>query len=215
MLIDFVLHVDVHLATFVQTYGTWVYALLFTIIFVETGLVVMPFLPGDSLLFVVGALCGAGLMNLPLSIGLLTSAAILGNQTNYTIGRYFGPRVFQWENSRFFNRQAFLRAHEFYERYGGVTIVLARFLPFLRTFAPFVAGVAAMTRRKFTFYDVTGGTLWVGSITLAGYLFGNIPWVKDNLDKIIWAMMLVPGFIALIGGWRSRRRVQAGVGARP
>ncbi len=215
MLIDFVLHVDVHLAAFVQAYGAWVYALLFLIIFVETGLVVMPFLPGDSLLFVVGALCGAGLMNLPASIGLLTAAAILGNQTNYTIGRYFGPRVFQWENSRFFNRQAFLRAHEFYERYGGVTIVLARFLPFLRTFAPFVAGVAAMTRRKFSFYDVTGGALWVGGITTAGYLFGNIPWVKANLDKIIWAMIFVPGFIALLGAWRSRRRGQAGVGASP
>lgn len=215
MLIDFVLHVDVHLAAFVQAYGTWVYALLFLIIFVETGLVVMPFLPGDSLLFVVGALCGAGLMNLPASIALLTAAAILGNQTNYTIGRYFGPKVFQWENSRFFNRQAFLRAHEFYERYGGVTIVLARFLPFLRTFAPFVAGVAAMTRRKFSFYDVTGGALWVGGITTAGYLFGNIPWVKANLDKIIWAMIFVPGFIALLGAWRSRRRGQAGVGASP
>lgn len=215
ILIDFVLHVDVHLANFVQAYGAWVYALLFVIIFVETGLVVMPFLPGDSMLFVVGALCGAGLMNLPLSIGLLTVAAILGNQTNYTIGRYFGPKVFQWEQSRFFNRQAFMRAHEFYERYGGITIVLARFLPFLRTFAPFVAGVAAMTRRKFSFYDITGGTLWVGSITIAGYLFGNIPWVKENLDKIIWAMILVPGVIALLGAWRSRRRVPPEVGARP
>lgn len=215
ILIDFVLHVDVHLANFVQAYGAWVYALLFVIIFVETGLVVMPFLPGDSMLFVVGALCGAGLMNLPLSIGLLTAAAILGNQTNYTIGRYFGPKVFQWEQSRFFNREAFMRAHEFYERYGGITIVLARFLPFLRTFAPFVAGVAAMTRRKFSFYDITGGTLWVGSITIAGYLFGNIPWVKENLDKIIWAMILVPGAIALLGAWRSRRRVPPEVGARP
>ncbi len=215
ILIDFVLHVDVHLANFVQAYGAWVYALLFVIIFVETGLVVMPFLPGDSMLFVVGALCGAGLMNLPLSIGLLIAAAILGNQTNYTIGRYFGPKVFQWEQSRFFNRQAFMRAHEFYERYGGITIVLARFLPFLRTFAPFVAGVAAMTRRKFSFYDITGGTLWVGSITIAGYLFGNIPWVKENLDKIIWAMILVPGVIALLGAWRSRRRVPPEVGARP
>jgi membrane-associated protein len=215
ILIDFVLHVDVHLANSVQAYGAWVYALLFVIIFVETGLVVMPFLPGDSMLFVVGALCGAGLMNLPLSIGLLTAAAILGNQTNYTIGRYFGPKVFQWEQSRFFNRQAFMRAHEFYERYGGITIVLARFLPFLRTFAPFVAGVAAMTRRNFSFYDITGGTLWVGSITIAGYLFGNIPWVKENLDKIIWAMILVPGVIALLGAWRSRRRVPPEVGARP
>lgn len=208
-LIDFILHVDVHLANFVQAYGTWVYALLFAIIFVETGVVVMPFLPGDSLLFVVGALCGAGLMNLPLSIGLLTAAAILGNQSNYTIGRYFGPKVFQWENSRFFNKKAFQQAHDFYEKYGGITIVLARFMPFLRTFAPFVAGVAQMTRSKFTFYDVTGGALWVGGITLAGYLFGNIPWVKENLDKIIWAMIILPGLLAIFGAWKGRRRQPA------
>jgi membrane-associated protein len=169
----------------------------------------MPFLPGDSLLFVVGALCGAGLMNLPLSIGLLTAAAILGNQSNYTIGRYFGPKVFQWENSRFFNKKAFQQAHDFYEKYGGITIVLARFMPFLRTFAPFVAGVAQMTRSKFTFYDVTGGTLWVGGVTLAGYLFGNIPWVKENLDKIIWAMILLPGLIAIFGAWKGRNRQPA------
>jgi membrane-associated protein len=206
ILIDFVLHVDVHLAHFVQDHGAWVYVLLFAIIFVETGLVVMPFLPGDSMLFVVGALCGAGLMNLPLSIGLLAAAAILGNQTNYTIGRYFGPKVFQWENSRFFNKRAFEQAHEFYERYGGITIVLARFMPFLRTFAPFVAGVAQMTRRKFTFYDVTGGTLWVCTITLAGYLFGGIPWVQVNLDKIIWAMIILPGVLAIFGAWKGRRR---------
>ena len=156
-LIDFILHVDQHLATFVQAYGTWVYALLFLIIFVETGVVVMPFLPGDSLLFVVGAMCGVGLMDLGLSMALLTAAAILGNQCNYTIGRHFGPRVFQWENSRFFNKDAFEKAHAFYEKYGGFTLIAARFMPFLRTFAPFVAGVAQMTRRKFTFYDVTGG----------------------------------------------------------
>ena len=203
--IDFILHVDVHLATFVQTYGTWVYALLFVIIFVETGVVVMPFLPGDSLLFVVGALCGAGLMSLPLVIALLIAAAILGNQSNYAIGRHFGPKVFQWENSRFFNKQAFNQAHAFYEKYGGITIVLARFMPFLRTFAPFVAGVAQMTRSKFTFYDVTGGVLWVGGVTMAGYLFGNIPWVKQNLDKIIWAAIFLPGLLVLFGAWRARR----------
>jgi membrane-associated protein len=205
-LLDFILHVDVHLATFVQTYGAWVYALLFLIIFVETGVVVMPFLPGDSLLFVVGALCGAGLMNLPLSIGLLTAAAILGNQSNYAIGRYFGPRVFKWENSRFFNKKAFDQAHAFYEKYGGITIVAARFMPFLRTFAPFVAGVAQMTRSKFTFYDVSGGTLWVGGVTLAGYLFGNIPWVKENLDKIIWGAILLPGLLVIFGAWKARRK---------
>jgi membrane-associated protein len=206
LLLDFVLHIDVHLATFVQSYGAWVYALLFLIIFVETGVVVMPFLPGDSLLFVVGALCGAGLMHLPLVLALLIAAAILGNQSNYTIGRYFGPKVFNWPNSRFFNKAAFEQAHAFYEKYGGITIVLARFMPFLRTFAPFVAGVAAMTRRKFTLYDVSGGVLWVGGVTLAGYLFGNIPWVKANLDKIIWGAIFIPGLLVLFGAWRAKRK---------
>ncbi len=205
-LFDFILHVDKHLFDFVQNYGAWVYALLFLIIFVETGVVVMPFLPGDSLLFVVGAMCGVGMMSLPLSIVLLTAAAILGNQSNYAIGHYFGPRVFQWENSRWFNKRAFDQAHAFYEKYGGVTIVVARFMPFLRTFAPFVAGVARMTRSKFTFYDVTGGTLWVGGVTTAGYLFGNLPWVKEHLDKIIWGAILVPGLIVMFGAWRARRK---------
>jgi membrane-associated protein len=204
-LIDFVLHVDQHLRQFVEQYGNWVYALLFLIIFVETGLVVMPFLPGDSLLFIVGALCGAGLMSYPLVVALLIAAAILGNQTNYTIGSIVGPRVFQWEQSRFFNKRAFRQAHAFYERYGGVTIVVARFLPFLRTFAPFVAGVAQMTRAKFTFFDVAGGSLWVLSLVTAGYLFGNIAWVQTHLSKIIWALVLLPGVLALLGLWRSRR----------
>ena len=205
-LIDFVLHVDVHLATFVRSYGAWVYALLFAIIFVETGVVVMPFLPGDSLLFVVGAMCAVGLMNLPLAIGLLWLAAVLGDQCNYLIGRRVGPRVFGWEHSRWFNKKAFDQAHEFYERYGGITIVLARFLPFLRTFAPFVAGVAEMTRSRFTLYNVSGGALWVVSLALAGYLFGNIPWVKENLDKIIWGAILVPGLLVLIGALRARMK---------
>jgi membrane-associated protein len=209
-LVDFVLHVDAHLAAFVQAYGPWVYALLFLIVFVETGVVVMPFLPGDSLLFVAGALAGVGLMDLPLTMGLLVAAAVAGNQSNYTIGRYFGPKVFQWEQSRWFNKRAFDQAHAFYETYGGITIVLARFLPFVRTFAPFVAGVAQMTRRKFTFYDVTGGALWVVSLTLAGYLFGNIPWVKNNLEKIIWAMILIPGVFVLYGAFKARRRHAAG-----
>ena len=208
-LLDFILHVDVHLQTFVLAYGAWVYALLFLIIFTETGVVVMPFLPGDSLLFVVGALCGVGLMNMPLSMALLIAAAVLGNQTNYAIGRHFGPRVFQWEQSRFFNKRAFEQAHEFYERYGGITLVLARFMPFLRTFAPFVAGVAQMTRSRFTFCDVTGGTLWVVSLVGAGYLFGNLPWVKENLSKIIWAMILIPGLIAIFGAWKARRTARS------
>lgn len=204
-LIDFILNVDEHLASFVAAYGTWVYALLFAIVFVETGLVVMPFLPGDSLLFVVGTMCGAGLLDIRLSIGLLLVAAIAGDQVNYSIGRYFGPKVFQWEQSRFFNKRAFNQAHEFYERYGGITIILARFLPFVRTFAPFVAGVAEMNRAKFTLYNVVGAILWVVGITLAGYFFGNLSFVQNNLEKIIWALIIVPGLIALFGAWKSRR----------
>jgi membrane-associated protein len=204
-LIDFILNVDKHLAVFVQNYGVWVYALLFLIIFTETGVVVMPFLPGDSLLFVVGALCGVGAMNLPLSMFLLTVAAILGDQVNYSVGRYFGEKVWHWENSRWFNRRAFEQAHEFYERYGGITIVLARFMPFIRTFVPFVAGVSEMTRSKFTFYNVVGGVIWVVGLTLAGYVFGNLPWVQEHLSKIIWALIIVPGLIAIFGAWRAKR----------
>jgi membrane-associated protein len=208
-LFDFILHVDVHLKDFVANYGNWVYALLFLIIFTETGVVVFPFLPGDSLLFIVGALCGVGLMSLPLSIVLLWAAAVLGNQTNYAIGRHIGPRVFQWESSRFFNKAAFEQAHAFYERYGGITIVIARFMPFVRTFAPFVAGVAQMTRSKFSLYDVTGGGLWVVGLVGAGTLFGNIPWVQQNLNKIIWALIIVPGLIAMFGAWKARRDTPA------
>ncbi|MEK8047147.1 DedA family protein [Ideonella margarita] len=204
LLLDFVLHVDKHLATFVATYGAWVYALLFLIIFVETGVVVMPFLPGDSLLFVVGAMCGTGLMELHIAMPLLLVAAVAGNQSNYTLGRYFGPKVFQWENSRFFNKQAFNQAHAFYEKHGGITIVIARFMPFVRTFAPFVAGVAAMTRSKFTFYDVTGGVLWVCGLIGVGYAFGNVPWVQQNLEKIIWAMIIVPGLLIIAGSLRAK-----------
>ena len=210
LILDFVLHVDKHLENFVSNYGAWVYALLFVIIFVETGVVVMPFLPGDSLLFVVGAMCGIGLMSYPASLALLLAAAVLGNQSNYTIGHHFGPKVFQWEDSRFFNKKAFDQAHAFYEKYGGITIVAARFMPFLRTFAPFVAGVARMTRRKFSLYDVTGGALWVGSIVTAGYFFGSVPWVKANLEKIIWAMIFIPGLLILFGAWRTRRKAAAG-----
>ncbi|SIP94497.1 DedA family protein [Pseudacidovorax sp. RU35E] len=204
-LIDFILHVDKHLEAFVAAYGTWVYALLFIIVFVETGVVVMPFLPGDSLLFIVGALCGAGLMNMGIAVPVLLAAAILGDQCNFAIGRHVGPRVFHWENSRLFNRKAFDQAHAFYERYGGITIVLARFMPFIRTFAPFVAGVAAMSRGKFTAFNIGGAVLWVVGICTAGYFFGNLPLVRQHLDKIIWALILVPGLIAIFGAWRGSR----------
>ena len=204
-LIDFILHIDKHLEAFVVAYGVWVYALLFLIVFVETGVVVMPFLPGDSLLFIVGAMCGVGLLSFPIACTVLIVAAILGDQCNYTIGRYFGPKVFQWENSRFFNKKAFDQAHGFYERYGGITVILARFMPFIRTFAPFVAGVAEMGRAKFTAFNVVGALIWVLGIVTAGYFFGNIPWVRENLEKIIWAMILVPGLIAIWGAWKTSK----------
>lgn len=203
-LVDFILHIDKHLEAFVIAYGPWVYGLLFLIVFVETGLVVMPFLPGDSLLFIVGALCGAGLMNIGIAVPVLLAAAILGDQCNYSIGRYFGPKVFQWESSRFFNRKAFDQAHAFYERYGGITIILARFMPFIRTFAPFVAGVAEMTRGKFTLFNIVGALVWVLGICTAGYFFGNLPLVREHLEKIIWGLILVPGLIAIFGAWRAR-----------
>lgn len=212
-LFDFILHVDKHLEAFVVAYGPWVYGLLFLIVFVETGVVVMPFLPGDSLLFIVGALCGVGLMSFPLACAVLIAAAILGDQSNFSIGRYFGPKVFQWENSRFFNRKAFDQAHAFYERYGGITVILARFMPFIRTFAPFVAGVADMSRAKFTVFNVVGALIWVLGIATAGYFFGNLPFVREHLDKIIWALIFVPGLLALFGAWRAGRAERARAGA--
>jgi membrane-associated protein len=145
-------------------------------------------------------------MSLPLAMALLVVAAVLGDQTNYSIGRYFGPKVFQWEKSRLFNKDAFNQAHMFYERYGGITIILARFMPFIRTFAPFVAGVAEMTRSKFTAYNVIGALIWVIGLVGAGYLFGNLPWVQANLSKIIWALIIIPGLIAIFGAWRARRQ---------
>ncbi len=208
-MLDFVLHVDRHLEAFVIAYGPWVYALLFLIVFVETGVVVMPFLPGDSLMFIVGALCGAGFMSYAIAVPILLAAAILGDQCNFGIGRYFGPKVFQWENSRLFNKKAFDQAHAFYERYGGVTIILARFMPFIRTFAPFVAGVADMSRSKFTAYNVIGALLWVVGLTAAGYFFGNLPFVKQHLEKIIWALIIVPGLIAIFSAWRASKAERA------
>ena len=203
LLIDFIVHIDQYLEAFVQAYGAWVYAALFLIIFVETGVVLMPFLPGDSLLFVVGAMAGAGLLNLPLVLTLLLIAAILGDQCNYLIGRHFGTRLLQ-SHSRWFNRDAYDRAHAFYERYGGITIVIARFMPFVRTFAPFVAGVSHMDRRRFSAYNVVGAVLWVVGIGMAGYLFGHIGWVKTHFEKVIWAMILIPGLLALWGAWRVK-----------
>jgi membrane-associated protein len=196
-LIDLFLHLDKNLAIVANEWGVWIYVLLFAIIFVETGFVVMPFLPGDSLLFVAGALCAVGGMDLYVLMALLTTAAILGDALNYSIGRFVGNKVFSWEDSRWFNRKAFDQAHAFYEKYGPITIVLGRFMPFIRTFAPFVAGVAHMRYPIFAFYNIVGGILWVCSLTALGYWIGEHPWVKANFSLVALAMIIIPGLPAL------------------
>jgi membrane-associated protein len=182
---DLLVHLDRHLATLLQQYGPWVYLLLFAIIFCETGLVVTPFLPGDSLLFIAGALGAAGGIDVHLLAALLVIAATLGNTVNYSIGYFLGPKVFHWERSRFFNRGALDRAHLFYEKHGGKAIIITRFVPILRTFAPFVAGIARMTYLRFTVYNVAGALAWVVSLLYAGYWFGNVPFVRQNLTTFI------------------------------
>jgi membrane-associated protein len=191
-IIDIFLHLDKHLEAVAASYGIWIYAILFAIIFIETGVVAMPFLPGDSLLFVAGAIAAIGGMSLPALMILLTIAAIAGDAANYSIGRWFGPKVWSWENSRWFNKDAFNRTHDFYEKYGPITIVVGRFLPFIRTFTPFVAGVADMTYPKFAFYNIIGGILWVCGLTGLGFLVGNHPWVKANFSLVALSLIIVP-----------------------
>ncbi len=192
---DLAVHLDAHLASLLQQHGVWVYLLLFLIVFCETGLVVTPFLPGDSLLFVAGTLWAAAGLNVHALAALLIAAAILGNTTNYWIGRYLGPKVFHWQDSRWFNRRALERTHAFYERHGGKTIVITRFLPIIRTFAPFVAGVGSMAHARFQLFNIAGGVLWVGSLLYAGFFFGNIPFIRNNLTLVIFGIIglsLVP-----------------------
>jgi membrane-associated protein len=195
-LIDFILHFDKHLVEIVRLYGPWVYGILFAIVFAETGLVVTPFLPGDSLLFATGALAGAGVLNFWLAAGLLLVASIVGDAVNYAAGRYIGPRAFaatdttSWTH-RLLNRNHLQRTHEFFERYGGKAVVLGRFVPIVRTFVPFVAGAGAMTYSTFAFYNVTGAFLWIGVCMGAGYIFGNIPIVKENFSLITIGIVIV------------------------
>jgi len=189
--IDFFLHAERHLVWFIQSYGAWIYALLFAIIFCETGLVVTPFLPGDSLLFAVGALAAQDLMDWRILAPLLLAAAILGDSVNYAIGKWIGPKVFHFESSRFFNKEYLLKAHSFYEKYGGRAIILARFVPIVRTFAPFVAGVGSMTYSKFFLYNVAGAVLWVGLFVGGGYFFGALPFVQKNMKLVILGIIVV------------------------
>lgn len=204
--IDIVLHLDKHLALLVQQYGLWIYAILFVIIFSETGFVVTPFLPGDSLLFVAGALAalGEGGMDIFVLIGVLLTAAVLGNTLNYHIGRFLGPKVFQWENSRFFNKDALVKTHAFYEKHGGKTLVISRFLPLFRTFAPFVAGIGSMSYAKFQFFNLAGALAWIVSLCAAGYWLGNLPWVKANLSIIIVGIIVISLLPVGIGYLKSR-----------
>lgn len=202
--IDIVLHLDKHLQVLVQDYGVWIYLILFVIIFCETGLVVTPFLPGDSLLFVAGALAAAGGMNVHLMVLLLIVAAILGDAVNYSVGRYFGPKIFHYEGSRILNPRHLEKTHAFYERHGGKTIIIARFIPIIRTYAPFVAGIATMPYPRFAMFNVVGAVVWVTSLSYAGFFFGNMPWVKSNLSLVIITIIILSILPAIIEVLRQK-----------
>jgi membrane-associated protein len=213
-IVDFVLHSDRHLLEFVSTYGPWVYALLFAIVFAETGFVVTPFLPGDSLLFATGALCASGALNTPTALGLLAAAAFLGNAVNYAVGRVAGPRVFSATDQRglthrLLNRDHLRRAHAFFESYGGKAVILGRFVPIVRTFVPFVAGAAGMTSHAFVVFNAVGATAWVGLCVVAGFVFGNVPIVKQNFSLVtvgIVVVSLLPVAVESVRHARQRRR---------
>jgi membrane-associated protein len=198
---DIIVHLDKHLAMLVQNYGPWIYAILFAIIFCETGLVVTPFLPGDSLLFIAGALAATGGMDVHILVVLLIVAAVLGDAVNYQVGAWAGPKIFKDDNARYLKKAHLEKAHAFYEKWGGAAIILARFTPFLRTYVPFVAGMSRMSYRKFSLYNITGGIIWVASLTYLGYFFGNIPWVKANQGFMVIGIVivsLIPVFIGII-----------------
>ena len=207
--LDFVLHIDKHLLELVSQYGAWTYGILFGIIFCETGLVVTPFLPGDSLLFAAGALAGANALEIRVLVPLLIAAAVIGDNLNYVIGRSLGPRVFSAEHNRFFKREHLTRTHEFYERHGGKMLVLARFVPIVRTFAPFVAGIARMRYARFLAFSVAGGTLWVASFCLLGYFFGSLPIVQENFSIAVIAVIFISLIPMVVEVWKARAHKSA------
>ena len=206
-LIYSLLALDQTLAHFAADYGHWLYLLLFLVIFAETGLVVFPFLPGDSILFIAGTVVASAELDIHVLVLILTAAAILGDTVNYSIGHYIGPRVFDKPDSRWFKQEHLRRTQAFYDRYGGFTIIVARFVPIIRTFAPFLAGVAGMSYRRFLSFNVIGGITWIGSLCYAGYLFGNVPWVKDNLEKIVLGIIVV-SLIPVVTAYLKERRAQ-------
>ena len=207
--IEFILHIDVHLLAMCSTYGVWVYAILFVVVFCETGFVVTPFLPGDSLLFAVGALAAIGALDPWLASLILVGAAVGGDTANYWIGHLVGPKVFHEEHSRILNKEYLERTHAFYEKHGGKTIIIARFLPIIRTFAPFVAGIGDMTYRNFIMFNIVGGVLWVTLAVGAGYFFGNMPIVKNNFSLVIIALVLIPGIPSAVEVIRIKLRQRA------
>jgi len=206
---DMLLHLDKYIDLLIRDYGMWTYLIFFIIVFCETGLVVTPFLPGDSLLFVAGTFAALGSLNLMWLLVILSAAAILGDTINYWIGNYIGPKVFQMQNSRVFRKEYLDRTHQFYEKYGPITIVIGRFIPIIRTFAPFLAGVGSMTYGKFLIYNVVGGILWIASFTLGGYFFGNLPFVKKNFTLVIVAIIVISVMPTVIEYLRQRRQAKA------
>jgi len=203
--IDLVLHLDQHLTLIIQNHGAWVYLILFLIIFCETGLVVTPFLPGDSLLFVAGTLAAAGGMDIQILLVLLVAASFLGDNTNYWIGRAVGPKVFARQESRLLNREYLNKAHAFYEKHGGKAIIFARFLPIIRTFAPFVAGIGRMAYQRFLAFSIAGGISWISFFVLGGYFFGNIPAVKQNLTLVMLGIIFITILPGIVKFWQHRR----------
>ena len=208
LFLDIVLHLDKHLALLVQDYGAWVYGFLFAIVFMETGFVVTPFLPGDSLLFVAGAVAAAGGMELPWLMATLITAALLGDNVNYWFGRFLGPKVFRHEGSRWLKRENLDRTHAFMERHGPKAIVIARFVPIVRTFVPFVCGIGRLTYARFLGFSILGALLWVGLLVPAGYFFGNLPLVKNNLTVAILVIVFLSILPGLLEYWRHRRGIQ-------
>lgn len=204
--IDVFIHLDKYLTTIIQSYGTWTYLILFSIIFCETGLVVLPFLPGDSLIFAAGALAALGALDIKWLIILMCIAAVAGDTVNYWIGYWVGPKIFQKENVKLLNKKHLMEAHAFYEKYGGITIILARFMPFVRTFAPFVAGIGTMSYWRFMSYNVVGGILWINIFGWLGYYFGNMPYIKKNFSLVILAIVIISVMPAVIEYFKRKRR---------
>lgn len=205
-IIDFIIHLDTHLSDLIQTYGLWTYLILFVVIFCETGLVVTPFLPGDSLIFAAGTFAARGDLKVGWLFLVLAAAAVIGDTVNYWIGKIIGPKIFHKEKTRFFKKEYLDRTHEFYEKYGAETIIIARFVPIIRTFAPFVAGIGRMTYLKFISYNVIGGVGWVAIFTFGGYFFGNIPFVKNNFSIVIIAIILISLVPAVLEFLKHRKK---------